>query len=121
MEFEKAHDWKEKLSIFEDYQANSTVVSTSIEDLDVFSIATYKNMACVHYLKIVNGALINTDTLELEMNLNTDLGELLQFSIPILRDKFSSSSQEIVVDRPVILPLDHVQVNIPKRGDKKIA
>ncbi len=119
MEFEKAHDWKEKLSIFEDYQANSTVVSTSIEDLDVFSIATYKNMACVHYLKIVNGALINTDTLELEMNLNTDLGELLQFSIPILRDKFSSSSQEIVVDRPVILPLDHVQVNIPKRGDKK--
>jgi excinuclease ABC subunit C len=119
MEFEKAQEWKEKLSVFEDYQANSTVVSTSIEDLDVFSIATYKNMACVHYLKIVNGALINTDTLELEMNLNTDLVDLLQFSIPILRDKFSSVSQEIVVDRPVQLPLENVQVNIPKRGDKK--
>jgi excinuclease ABC subunit C len=119
MEFEKAQEWKEKLSIFEDYQASSTVVSTSIEDLDVFSIASEKNLACVHYLKIVNGALINTDNMEMEMNLDTDPAELLELCIPILRKKYNSVSKEILVDRPVNLPLTGFEITIPQRGDKK--
>lgn len=119
MEFEKAQEWKEKLSIFEDYQASSTVVSTSIEDLDVFSIASEKNLACVHYLKIVNGALINTDNMEMEMNLDTDPAELLELCIPILREKYNSVSKEILVDRPVNLPLTGFEITIPQRGDKK--
>ncbi|MFZ1703431.1 MAG: helix-hairpin-helix domain-containing protein, partial [Saprospiraceae bacterium] len=119
MEFERAQDWKEKLTVFEDYQSSSTVVSTSIEDLDVFSIATYKNTACVNYLKIVNGALINTDTMEMDMNLNTDMSDLLRFSIPVLREKFSSTSPEIVVDHQVTLNLEGIVVTKPQRGEKK--
>lgn len=119
MEFEKAQEWKEKLFIFEDYQANSTVVSTTIDDLDVFCIGAEKNMACVQYLKIVNGALINTDHLEMDMNLDTELDELLALCIPILREKYGSESKEIIVDRELPAPMDNITVTIPQRGDKK--
>lgn len=119
MEFEKAQEWKEKLFIFEDYQANSTVVSATLDDLDVFCIGTEKNLACVQYLKIVNGALINTDYLEMDMNLDTELDELLALCIPILREKYSSESKEIIVDRELPAPIENVTVTIPQRGDKK--
>ena len=39
LEFERAQQIKEKLSAFEDYQGKSTVVSNTIRDVDVFSIA----------------------------------------------------------------------------------
>ncbi|MEL7424541.1 MAG: GIY-YIG nuclease family protein, partial [Bacteroidota bacterium] len=38
LEFEAAQQLKEKLLAFEDYQAKSTVVSTTIRDVDVFSL-----------------------------------------------------------------------------------
>ena len=60
LEFEKAQQLKEKLTAFEDYQGKSTVVSTTIRDVDVFSIATNEKDAYVNYLKVVNGAIINT-------------------------------------------------------------
>ena len=55
LEFEKAQDLKEKLTAFEDYQGKSTVVSTTISDVDVFAIATDEKLAYVNYLKVVNG------------------------------------------------------------------
>ena len=36
LEFEQAHDLKDKLAILEDYQARSTVVSSTVKDVDVF-------------------------------------------------------------------------------------
>ena len=59
LEFEKAQELKEKLTAFENYQSKSTVVSTSIRDLDVFYLVTNEKMAYVNYLKVVNGAIMN--------------------------------------------------------------
>lgn len=66
LNFELAQQYKERLTLLEDYQAKSTVVSSSIKDLDVFTIRSDEKMAFVNYLKIVDGALINTDTVEIE-------------------------------------------------------
>ena len=54
MEFEKAHQCKIKLNAFEDYQGKSTVVSTSIKDVDVFSIAYDDQEAYIHFLKVID-------------------------------------------------------------------
>ncbi|RMF25512.1 MAG: excinuclease ABC subunit C, partial [Bacteroidetes bacterium] len=59
LQFEKAQEIKEKLGALEDYQGKSTVVSTTIRDVDVFSIADDDKHAYVNYLKVVNGAIIN--------------------------------------------------------------
>jgi excinuclease ABC subunit C len=120
LEFEKAQEIKEQLRAFEDYQGKSTVVSTTIKDVDVFSIAKDDKMAYVNYLKVVNGALINIFTQELKLNLDSENDEdLLAFSIPFLREKFNSTAPEIVVPFDVVLADENINLIIPKIGDKK--
>ena len=118
LEFEKAQEFKEKLGALENYQSKSTVVNTSIKDSDVFSIRSEEDMAYVSYLKIVNGALINSDNIELTKNLNDDEDELLVFSINYLREKFNSIAPEVIVSKKLRL-IDDVTVTVPQRGDKK--
>ena len=119
MEFEKAQQIKERLTVFEDYQARSTVVSHLERDLDVFSIATDETHAYVNYLKVVQGAIINSYTQELLKNLNEDEHELLAFTIDRLREKFNSVTEEIVVPFKVELVDQNITQTVPQRGEKK--
>lgn len=119
LEFEKAQAIKEKLTAFEDYQGKSTVVSTTIRDVDVFSIATDEKAAYVNYLKVVNGAIINAYTQEMVKNLDNEEKDLLEFAIPEIREKFQSLTKEIVLERKLNLPEEDLQLTVPKIGDKK--
>lgn len=119
LNFEKAQEAKLKLTAFEDYQGKSTVVSTSIRDLDVFAIATDEKTAYVNYLKVINGAVINTYTQELTKNLDDDEKDLLEFAIPEIRSRFNSITQEVVVADKVQLPDENMTITIPQRGDKR--
>lgn len=118
LEFEKAHEFKVKLDLLDDYQSKSQVVNTSIKDSDVFSIVIEDDLAYVTYLKIVNGALVNSDNLELKVNLNDDPDDLLVFSINYLREKYNSIAPEIILSKKLIL-VEDAQVVVPQRGDKK--
>jgi excinuclease ABC subunit C len=119
MEFEKAHQCKIKLNAFEDYQGKSTVVSTSIKDVDVFSIAYDDQEAYIHFLKVIDGAVIHTYTLEATKNCDEDPAQILALAIPELRDKFDSQAPEIIVPFHVYIPDDKTEITIPKSGDKK--
>ncbi|HPN69961.1 MAG TPA: excinuclease ABC subunit UvrC [Saprospiraceae bacterium] len=117
LEFEQAQTLLEKLEYFEDYQSKSTVVSASIKDLDVFTIRSDEKMAYVNYLKIVNGALINTDTLELEKNLDEDEHDILSYAIPNVRERYNSIAPEVATSIEVVLPVDMTNT-VPQRGEK---
>jgi excinuclease ABC subunit C len=119
MQFEKAQQIKEKLTLFEDYQSRSTVVSHLERDLDVFSIAKDETHAYVNYLKVVQGAIINSYTQELQMNLDEDEVELLSYTIDRLREKFNSITEEIIVPFKVELVEAGITQTIPQRGEKK--
>jgi excinuclease ABC subunit C len=119
LEFEKAQVLKDKLFAFEDYQSTSTVVSTTIKDIDVFAIKKEDQMAYVNYLKIINGALVNTDISEMVMNLDDEIEDLLSFVVPTIREKFNSIAPEVIVPVEIIVPDEKVMVTVPQRGDKK--
>ena len=119
LEFEKAQVLKEKLIAFEDYQSTSTVVSTTIQDIDVFAITKDDQIAYVNYLKIINGALINTDIAEMLMNLDDDPADLLSFVIPTIRERFESVAPEVIVPMDIQLPDTKIIITVPQRGDKK--
>lgn len=119
LEFEKAQEIKEKLSLFQDYQAKSTVVSSRIKDVDVFGIATDDDSAYVNYLKVVNGAIIHTYTQELTKNLDEEESDILSFTIPELRDRFNSIATELVIPFEVGLPDKDIIQTVPQRGDKR--
>lgn len=119
LEFEKAQQIKAKLSAFEDYQSKSTVVSTTIRDVDVFSIASAEKEAYINYIRVVNGAIIHTHTQELVKNLDDDERDLLEFTIPIIRERFNSLAPEILVPFELQTADTEVAITVPKIGDKK--
>lgn len=119
MEFEKAQAIKERLTAFEDYQAKSTVVSSSIRDVDVFSIASDEKEAYVNYLRVVNGVIIHTHTQELVVNLEEEEADLLAYTIPQIRDRFNSIAPELIVPFEVPLTDKNLILTVPKIGDKR--
>ena len=118
MQFELAQQMKDKLETLEDYQAKSTVVSATIRDVDVFTIQSDEKYAFVNYIKVINGAMINSDTIEMEKNLDEDESDLLSFVIPVIREKYNSIAPEVVVPFEVEMEDPDILVTIPQRGDK---
>ena len=119
MEFEKAELVKQKLSSFEDYQGKSTVVSTTISDVDVYSIATDEKFAYVNFLRVSNGTITAAYTQELTKNLNEEEYDLLSFAILELRQKFGAKTKEIIVPFEVEITENELLMTVPKIGDKK--
>jgi len=119
LKFEEADIMKEKLNLFDAYQSKSMVVSQTIKDVDVFSIITDEDNAYINYLKVVNGALINTDTVEVKMNLDSAPEDVLAYVIPEVRQKHNSIAPEIISSINVALATKNATVIIPQRGDKK--
>lgn len=120
LQFEQAHRIKSKLDLLDRYQSKSTVVNSSITDIDVFSIASDQGYAFVNYLKIMNGVVTQTQTIELKRRLDETEEELLTLAIPEIRSRFESTSKEIVVPFAIdIATDDKLKFTVPKVGEKK--
>ena len=118
LEFEAAAAIKSRLEVLERYQVSSAVVSQRINDTEVFSIYSDSKGAFVNYLKVMNGAIVQSYTTELRKRLNETDEELLAFAVVSLRDRFSSTSREVLLSHPVDFALPEVNVHVPQRGDK---
>jgi len=117
--FEKAHIVKEKLALLDKYQSKSTVVNPTIHDVDVFSISAGVVTAYVNFMKVMNGAIIQVHTIELQKKLDETPEELLSFAITEIRQRFESVSPEIIVPFLPDYPLPGITFTVPKIGDKK--
>lgn len=117
--FEQAQYFKDKLDLLEKYQSKSMVVNPAIKDLDAFAMVTDEKNAYVNYLKVKNGAIIITKTVELKKRLDESDTELLLTAIVRLRDQFNSDAEEIIVNIPFEENYDGLNIHVPKIGDKK--
>ncbi|MDN3668577.1 excinuclease ABC subunit UvrC [Echinicola jeungdonensis] len=119
LKFELAQRYKEKLELLEKYQAKSLVTSPNISSLDVFTVVTDEKFAFVNYLRIKNGAIILTKTVELRKKLDEPEIELLLTAIVRLRDQFQSDAEEILTNISPEDPIEGFQLTVPKIGDKR--
>jgi len=119
MEFENAQMIKEKIDLLEKFQSKSTVVSPTINNVDVFSIVSDEKSGYVNFLKVMNGAIIQGHTIELKKKLDESDEELLTLAIAELRDRFNSDSKEIIVPFAIDTEFPNIEFTIPQRGDKK--
>lgn len=119
LNFELSHQLKLKYDSLEHYQSKSTIVSSSITNVDVFSIATDEKHAFVNFLKVMNGTIIQTQTLEIKKRLDETDEEILSLAITELRNRFNSQSNEIIVPFEIDLPDSGIRFTIPKLGEKK--
>ena len=119
LQFEEAQALKEKAGLLDQYQSKSTVVSTSITNVDVFSAMTDATYGYVNYFLVVDGAILRSHTIEFKRKLEESEEELLRIAIPELRLRFGSESKEILLSHDCDLALDGIQIHVPQRGDKK--
>src|SRR6195952_3831459 len=120
MNYELAHRLKRKFELLENYQSKSTVVNSSITDVDVFSIASEEKIAFVNFLKVMNGTIIQTQTIELKKRLDESDEELLTLAISEFRSRYNSDSKEVIVPFDIDLE-DHagIKFTVPKLGEKR--
>lgn len=121
MRFEEAEVVKRKYLLIENYRSKSEVVSTTIHQVDVFSIEEDSDgkAAFINYLHITNGAVNQAFTFEYKKRLNETREELLQLGIVEMRERYGSPAREIIVPFELELELKDVTFTIPRRGDKK--
>lgn len=119
LEFEKAAIIKSKIEHLENYQAKSVIVSKHLTNVDVFSMLRENDIAYVNYLMVQNGTIVQTHTVQLNIQLEENNDEVLAFAIATLREDFNSLANEIVVPFEIDYPSDAVTITIPKAGDKK--
>lgn len=119
LEFEKAQDLKEKIERLKQYQSKSTVVNVNINDVDVFTVSDDEKYAYVNYMRIINGAVIQSFTSEVKKKLDEEKQDILLQSIVEIRQRFNSTAKEIIVPFELDFEIEGAKINVPKIGDKK--
>ena len=119
LNYEFAHRLKRKFELLENYQSKSTVVNSSITDVDVFCIASEEKYAFVNYLKVMNGTITQTQTIELKKRLDESDEELLTLAISEFRSRYDSHSKEIIVPFDIDLDDATIKFTVPKLGEKR--
>lgn len=118
LKFEEANIVKQQLQLIENYQSKSTVVSPTVNNVDVFCILDDTDTAFVNFFKVMNGAIIQSHTLEIKKRLDETKEELLGMAITEIRRKIFSTSRELIVPFEPDFAPENVQFTIPKAGDK---
>lgn len=121
LEFEAAERVKQKYLLIESYCSKSEVVSHTITDIDVFTIADddTRSHAFINFMHVRNGAVNQSFTFEYKRKLDETDEELLITAIPEIRERFKSKAKEIVVPFEMEWHLKDAVFFVPQRGDKK--
>lgn len=118
LDFESAQEIKEKYKLIENFRLRSEVVSSSMTNLDVFSIESDEKNAFVNFLHIKNGCITQAFTIEYSKKLDESDEELISMGIVELRERFNSNAKEIILPFIVDLPIEGVTVTVPQKGEK---
>lgn len=117
--FEKADLTRRRIQYLENYRAKSVIVSAKLGSMDIFSIVKEERIAYVNYLMVINGTIVQTQTIRVETHLDETAGEILAFTAAQLRTTFNSEAKEIIAPFQIEYPQADALVTVPKGGDKK--
>ncbi len=116
--FEKAHIYKEKLELIEKFQIRSTVVNPNIKDVDVFALISDEGFAYMHFMKIIDGAIIQSETVEVKKKLDETDADILTMMVWEMRELYQSQSKEVISNIPLSIDLG-LENTVPQIGDKR--
>ncbi len=118
LRFEEAQKIKEKLDLIARYRSKSVVVNTSVRNVDVFGCSQDEASMFIAYMKVVEGAVVQTYSIELKIRLEEEKESLLSTAVTEIRQRVASDSPEAVVPFMPDILLDKVKYSVPQRGDR---
>lgn len=119
LRFEEAESIRQKYELIANFCAKSEVVSHTIDNVDVFSITNDEKIAYINFIHVNNGSINQSFTFEFKKKLNETDEELLSLGIVEMRERFKSTSKEIILPFDLDMQLEGITFTIPQRGDKK--
>ena len=119
MRYEEAQVVKQRYDLVERYRAKSVVVSSTINNVDVFSFDEDDNTAFVNFMHVKGGSIVQSVTIEYKKKLDETAAEILALGIAELRERFDSTSREMIVPFEPEVTFEQLHVTIPERGDKR--
>ena len=119
LRFEDAQRLKEKYDAIREYRQKTVITTQSDATLDVFSFDTDQTTVYINMLRVVNGSIIQSNTIEYKKNIEEVDGEVFSSGIAELREKYASEARQIVVPFVPEFTIDGVEYIVPKRDYKK--
>lgn len=119
LRFEEAQRLKEKYDAIREYRQKTVITTQSDATLDVFSFDTDQTAVYINILRVVNGSIIQSNTIEYKKNIEEVDGEVFSSGIAELREKYASEARQIVVPFVPEFTIDGVEYIVPKRDYKK--
>ncbi len=122
LDFEKAEYYRKRLEHMEEYQARSTIVSPTVDNVDAFAIAGMEDVAFVGFVRVMKGTVVQTRVVEVTRKLEETDEELLSYAIQRVLEEAGGSGEELLL--PMLLTADELGLSgipqsVPQRGDKR--
>ena len=131
LEFEQAQAIKDKYDLLENYHAKSVVCSNTAHDMEVFSFEDADASFYINYMKIVEGAIIQSHSLEIKRKLEETPEELLSMAIIEIHQMNAGTdsdtdshinkgkkNREIIIPIELDIDIEGVRFTVPQRGEK---
>lgn len=118
-EYIKAEEVKNRYLMAKDFDSKSRVITSTNQNIDVFSIEDDEQRAWVNYMHVANGCITRVFTNEYKKKLDESKEEILALAIVSMREKYGNNSKEVVVPFEQDFHLNGVEFIVPKAGDKK--
>ena len=120
MQFEQAQKFKEKIELVRNFHSKTVVVSSTITNLDVFFLLMDEGVAFCNFMRVKNGAIVNSFTVELKLRIEEDPKDVISFAISEIAERIEGGlNREILVS---LLPNKELfpgkEFHVPQRGDK---
>ena len=119
LDFKKAQSLKVKYELLQNYQSKSTVVNASLADLDVMGAFEETDNIYFNYLRVVDGRVVQSHTLEVKKKLDESPADLIGQALLEFRERFKSDAKEAVLPlEPDFVP-EGLKCTVPQAGEKK--
>ena len=118
LDFEAAEEYRKKAASLEKHYSKSLIVNAAIGSLDVFSLVFDCNEAYGNFMRLKDGAVIQSLNLGFKMNIEEEQASVLGLFIAEIQSKFGDLSNEVLVPFRPDVEIDGVDFRIPVRGDK---
>ncbi|MFA7133115.1 MAG: excinuclease ABC subunit UvrC, partial [Bacteroidales bacterium] len=114
LKFEQAQEIKQRINLLENYQAKSAIVSSRINNVEVFAYTSAENSIFFNMMKVVDGRVISSNSIEVVKKLEETDIEVFTSAIIQSRDRMQWTFNEIIVPEYLDLPNDYVVQTVPQ-------
>ena len=118
LDFELAQVYKDKVHNLESHYAKSIITTASDTSADVFTLVFDASNAFGNFLRVREGAIVQSLNLGFKLNIEEDEAAVLSAFIAEIESKFGALSKEVVVPFLPDVEIPGVEFKVPVRGEK---